>query len=106
MQDKLYVNEDFNEEIEFDDEDNMDEEEYWKFIEEHEGELYDFEKHNPDDQIWWSSRVGILDSWVFSFDKKTIFKLFGDYPSSLTKEQKEIFDKENPFWAEFFNGGE
>lgn len=37
-----------------------------------------------------------------SFDKKTIFNIFADYPHKLTKEQKEIFDKENPYWADFF----
>jgi len=38
----------------------------------------------------------------FSFDKKVIFNLFEDYPHNLTDEQKELFDKENPYWADFF----
>ena len=37
-----------------------------------------------------------------AFDKKKIFNLFADYPHALTAEQKRIFDKENPFWADFF----
>lgn len=39
----------------------------------------------------------------FTFDGKTIFNMFRDYPYKLTQEQKEIFDKENPFWADFFS---
>ena len=35
----------------------------------------------------------------FSFDKETVFDLMKDYPDKLTPEQKEIFDKENPYGA-------
>ena len=28
--------------------------------------------------------------------------MFADYPHKLTPEQKETFDKENPYWADFF----
>lgn len=62
-----------------------------------------FYKENPTDQIWWvdtSDRDGVF---LFSFDKKTVFNLFSDYPYKLTPEQKEIFDRENPFWADFFS---
>ena len=55
-------------------------------------------------EIWWldmgDEDIGVI---IFSFDKKTTFNLFADYPHKLTKEQKEIFDKEEPFWAEFFS---
>lgn len=61
-----------------------------------------FYKNNKGDVIWW------LDSeckgeWLFSFDKKKVFNMFADYPDKLTPEQKRIFDKENPEWAEFFS---
>ena len=60
-------------------------------------------KNNPEDKIWWldnaDEKVG---EWIFSFDKKTTYNMFADYPHNLTKEQKEIFDKENPYWANFF----
>ena len=62
-----------------------------------------FYKNEDTDVIWWvdtSDKVGI---WEFSFDQKTFFNMFQDYPWKLTQEQKEIFDRENPFWADFFS---
>lgn len=60
---------------------------------------YDFYK-NDGDKIWdaddGSPRVGVLE---FTFDKKKIYNFWEDYPQNLTKEEKEIFDKENPHWA-------
>ena len=61
-----------------------------------------FYKNNPDDQIWWVDNPETKGEWLFSFDKKTIFNMFRDYPHELTPEQKEIFDEENPYWKEFF----
>lgn len=65
--------------------------------------LSDFYKENKNDKIWWvtdlDNRFGVH---LFSFDKKIIFNLFEDYPYNLTDEQKEIFDRENPYWANFF----
>ena len=46
---------------------------------------------------------GTLGEWEFSFDKKTVFNLFQDYPHKLSKEQKELFDRENPDWRDFFS---
>ena len=60
-------------------------------------------KENENDEILWldngTERIG---EFVFSFDKKKEYNLFADYPHKLTKEQKQIFDKENPYWAWFF----
>lgn len=61
-----------------------------------------FYKEHPQDKIWWVDNEGTIGEWEFSFDKKTIFNLFRDYPHKLTKEQKEVFDRENPEWREFF----
>ena len=60
-------------------------------------------KNQETDKVYWkdmSDRVGL---WIFSFDKKKEYNdLFEDYPHNLTEEEREIFDKENPEWKEFF----
>lgn len=61
-----------------------------------------FYKNNPSDVIWWVENTEQVGVWEFSFDKKKIFNMFSDYPHKLTAEQKAIFDKENPYWADFF----
>ena len=61
-----------------------------------------FYKNNRGDKIWWVDNSETVGEWLFTFDKKTIFNMFSDYPDKLTPEQKELFDKENPYWTEFF----
>ena len=61
-----------------------------------------FYKEDPSNQIWWVDTSDKDGEFLFSFDKKQVFNLFEDYPHKLTPEQKEIFDKENPFWKDFF----
>ena len=61
-----------------------------------------FYKEDPNDKIWWVDNKETLGEWEFSFDKKTVFNLFQDYPHKLSKEQKELFDRENPDWRDFF----
>lgn len=62
-------------------------------------------KNNPKDKIWWlDNSQEVIGEWVFSFDQKKMFFMFQDYPFKLTKKQKEIFDQENPYWADFFKG--
>ena len=62
----------------------------------------EWKKKNENDTIWWLDKKDTTGEHVFSFDKKTKFNLFRDYPYSLSKEEKEIFDNENPYWKEFF----
>lgn len=64
--------------------------------------LSNFYKEQDSDKVYWiaSDHIG---EHMFSFDKKIIYNLFADYPNNLTEEQVEIFDKENPYWANFFN---
>ena len=64
-----------------------------------------FYKENETDQIWWVDTSDRDGEFLFSFDKKKVFNLFADYPHNLTPEQKEIFDKENPYWKDFFKDG-
>ncbi len=66
------------------------------------GVLSDFYKNKETDTIWWVENLDTFGDFLFSFDKKKIFNLFADYPQNLTKEQKQVFDKENPNWRDFF----
>ena len=61
-----------------------------------------FYKEHPDDIIWWKDTSDKDGEFVFSFDKKKEINMFRDYPHELSAEQKKIFDRENPFWADFF----
>ena len=61
-----------------------------------------FYKQNDGDTILWVDNTKIKGQHLFTFDKKEIFNLFQDYPFKLTREQIEIFDRENPFWAHYF----
>ena len=61
-----------------------------------------FYKKNETDTIWWIEKTDSIGEHLFSFDKKKIYNLFKDYPYELSNEEKEIFDKENPYWADFF----
>lgn len=59
-------------------------------------------KNNDTDQIWWKDTPDQVGVWIFSFDREEKFNMFSDYPHKLTSKQKQIFDEENPNWAEFF----
>ena len=60
-------------------------------------------KNSPSDTIWWiDNSQETVGEFIFTFNKKDCFNLFADYPYKLTEEQKRIFDKENPYWADFF----
>ena len=63
---------------------------------------YDFYKNNDGDTIFWVDNVDNIAEFLFSFDKKKIYNLFADYPHNLTEEERRIFDKENPYWRDFF----
>ena len=55
------------------------------------------------DVIWWVDNGDtVKGERLFTFDKQKIFNLFSDYPWKLTKNERELFDKENPYWADFF----
>lgn len=66
---------------------------------------YIFKKHNKDDKVWWVIAPTMKGLMLFSFDKIKIYNLYKDYPRNLSPEEKEIFDKENPYWADYFRIG-
>ena len=60
----------------------------------------DFYKNDESDLIWWTAPIEKIGEILFSFDKKTVFNFWKDYPEKLTSEQIKIFQKENPNLAE------
>ena len=62
-----------------------------------------FYKEKSTDKVWWVDDPGDTGTIRFSFDKKKIYYLYRDY-EKLKGKEKEIFDKENPFWEKFFKG--
>ncbi len=64
---------------------------------------YPFYKKKESNKVWWVHTYDQRGPLYISFDKLTVFNLWSDYPEKLTREQKEIFDEENPFWADFFS---
>ena len=63
-----------------------------------------FYKKKDNDKIWSVEEIGYIGKLLYSFDKKNIYNLWTDYPHNFTKEEKELFDKVNPYWKEFFSG--
>ena len=62
----------------------------------------EFYKNNKTDAIWWGSDPNIIGEWLCSFDKKKVYNLFKDYPWELSPDEKALFDRENPYWKDFF----
>jgi hypothetical protein len=62
----------------------------------------EFYKKNSNDTIFWVDNVENIGEFLFTFDKKKIYNLFADYPHKLTENEKSTFDKENPYWCDFF----
>lgn len=61
-----------------------------------------FYKSDPNSKVYWVDNPDSIGVHEFSFDRKRVFNLFEDYPYALTAEEKAIFDKCEPNWAEFF----
>lgn len=60
-----------------------------------------FPQKKPEDTIMWLSHTPIGEH-LFTFDGVKIYNFFADYPHHLTKEEVEIFDKENVWLANYF----
>lgn len=65
--------------------------------------FYDFYKDSKDEKIWSTRKYGEIGPIYFSFDCKKIYNFWTDYPDKLSKEEKEIFDKERPDLARLKN---
>lgn len=63
---------------------------------------FEFYRNNVNDVVWWVNNADTIGEHLFTFDKQKIYNLFADYPHNLTPKEKAIFDKENPYWADFF----
>ncbi len=61
-----------------------------------------FYKENETDIIAWVDNTEVIGERLFTFDGIKIYNLFADYPHNLSKEEKAIFDKENPYWCDLF----
>lgn len=58
-----------------------------------------FYRNKRGDKIWRVDRVDEIGRIEVSFDKKKIYNLWTDYPSSA--EEIGIIKKEMPYWADF-----
>ena len=65
-------------------------------------ELGEWYKDEDWHQIWWLEVMNEKGLWLFSFDREKIYNMFEDYPDKLTAEEVAIFDREQPYWADFF----
>lgn len=72
----------------------------WDYENRYEG--YPLFKKNKKSKVWWVNIYDQDGTFVFTIDKKKFFHLYRDY-SKMSKEEKEIFDKSEPFWAAFFS---
>ena len=59
-------------------------------------------REKKDDKVWWLDNSKAVGELVFTLDKKTFYNLFRDYPDKLTVQEWVDFNKENPYWEEFF----
>ena len=65
---------------------------------------FEFYKRHDCDKVWHVKYIDFVGLKAISFDKKKILFLFGDYPKNFTPEEKELFDKENPYWKKLRGG--
>lgn len=63
---------------------------------------YEIYKQNEGDKVWWIDNLDAVGEFLFSFDKRKIFNLFQDYPDELSVDEWQTFNRENPFWKDFF----
>ncbi len=61
------------------------------------GQLVELERYDENEVMSWYAPKDTIGVILFSFDNgKNLFSVFGGRKNPLTKEQIEIFRKENP----------
>ena len=70
-------------------------------IEEDDGSIWHIKEKGR--RVWWEDRKDI-GTLTVSFDRKKRYNLWTDYPDKFTEEEKNIFDSEEKYWANFFKG--
>ena len=63
---------------------------------------YRIYKEHLSDISSWVDHKGYIGEHLVTFDRKIAYNLFTDYPARFSDDQLELFDKEHPFWAEYF----
>ncbi|MDY4861179.1 MAG: hypothetical protein SO162_01330 [Candidatus Onthomorpha sp.] len=68
---------------------------------------YRLYKSHRADKEWWVDELDedgkpLIGTLMVSIDRKTVLNLWTDY-IRLTNEQRDLFDKENPYWAEYLD---
>ncbi len=72
-------------------------------VEKEYGELQEIPKESDDEKMSWFAPYDEKGAMLFSFDDgKNLFSVFGGGKNELTREQIEIFKKENPDMAELY----
>lgn len=64
------------------------------------------DKTESSNKVKWLRNPQRKGEFLFTFDGDRIFNLFRDYPHELSAEQRQIFDFENPYWADYFKDRE
>ena len=64
---------------------------------------YMWQKKNEGDTVEWASNTGRVGVFLFRVGPGgKVYNLFEDYPQKLTADELATFNRENPFWVEFF----
>ena len=59
--------------------------------------------NNFQGEFQWVESSNSIGEMLFTFGDGRVYNLFKDYPQELTKEQKDLFDLLNPYWANMLN---
>ena len=61
-----------------------------------------FYKHKISQRVWNVDLAEqITGPVLFTFDRKKIYNWWSDYPQKLKPKEIEIFEEDNPFWANY-----